>query len=211
VASAADWRGAACAACLHSWAALPGLPQLQADWLLRLQKTNDPPGWAAVNPCLGFNSLTNTCVSPPPPPHTHTPALAGYQADMRFKETQQYLRPLFARLKNRSLGALRPCACPRPPCRRPCPPRRHAAPRRHQPQLLPDRTASSAALRCIRLSLALFPFTDHTSFRLPPLPQNTICRPLPAGGSHDDRGALQGAQLPGSVRGVLFWGRRGGR
>jgi pre-mRNA-splicing factor 18 len=27
----------------------------------------------------------------------------GYQADMRFKETQQYLRPLFARLKNRSL------------------------------------------------------------------------------------------------------------
>ncbi|KAL4447757.1 hypothetical protein ABPG75_004976 [Micractinium tetrahymenae] len=28
---------------------------------------------------------------------------AGYQADMRFKETQQYLKPLYARLKNRSL------------------------------------------------------------------------------------------------------------
>ncbi|PRW45581.1 pre-mRNA-splicing factor 18-like isoform A [Chlorella sorokiniana] len=27
----------------------------------------------------------------------------GYQADMRFKETQQYLKPLYARLKNRSL------------------------------------------------------------------------------------------------------------
>ncbi|KAI3425022.1 hypothetical protein D9Q98_008403 [Chlorella vulgaris] len=29
---------------------------------------------------------------------------AGYQADMRFKETSQYLKPLFARLKNRSLN-----------------------------------------------------------------------------------------------------------
>lgn len=28
---------------------------------------------------------------------------AGYQADVRFKETKEYLRPLFSRLKNGTL------------------------------------------------------------------------------------------------------------
>lgn len=39
----------------------------------------------------------------PAPPPARPATAAGYQADMRFKETQQYLRPLYARLRNRSL------------------------------------------------------------------------------------------------------------
>ena len=39
------------------------------------------------------------------PPGLHPCTAAGYQADMRYKETVQYLKPLFSRLKNRVLGA----------------------------------------------------------------------------------------------------------
>lgn len=36
--------------------------------------------------------------------HCTAPRTAGYQADMRYKETVQYMKPLFSRLKNRTLS-----------------------------------------------------------------------------------------------------------